>query len=485
MRVAIVGAGIAGLTAAHELVKAGHTVTVYEAAAQAGGLASGFRDERWEWPLERFYHHIFTTDKAIIGLAAEIGCADKLFFRRRATAQWWGDRGYALTGARPALRLPGMAALPVPLPDAVAGVWSLLRFPALPMADRLRLTAVLAYLKYGVRDWRPLERSTAVQWTRRFAGDTLYRDFFLPLLEGKFGAYSGEVNMAWLWSRFKARSIRLGYVEGGFQGFVDALLADVRDRGARVLLDTGITALSPLPGGGWRVVPYRDGVASDTWDTWDAEEVDAAIVTGAPGLLARLAPGLPAAYLEGLRGLRSMGAVVLTIALTRPLTKGLYWVNLPKDQFPFLALVEHTNFVGPEHYGGDHLIYCGDYLDPSHEYFHLDKDELLARFLPALKRVNPAFEPSWVRASWLHREAYAQPIVPVNHSRAIPSLATPLPGLFWASMSQVYPWDRGTNFAVELGQRVAREVAAHARPAVSIGQAEEGAARPLAGLHAG
>jgi protoporphyrinogen oxidase len=150
--------------------------------------------------------------------------------------------------------------------------------------------------------------------------------------------------------------------------------------------------------------------------------------------------------------------VVMTLALAHPLTDGLYWVNMPKDQFPFLALVEHTNFIEPIHYGGDHLIYCGDYLDPSHEYFRLTEGELLERFLPALKIVNPRFDRSWVRRFWLHREPYAQPIVPVNHSRNIPPLATPLPGLFWASMSQVYPWDRGTNFAVELGQNVAREV---------------------------
>nr|HRC75850.1 FAD-dependent oxidoreductase [Kouleothrix sp.] len=101
MRVAIVGAGIAGLTAAHDLARAGHTVVVYEAGAQAGGLASGFRDERWDWPLERFYHHIFTTDAAIIGLVNAIGFADQMFFRRPLTAQWWNDRGYALTGNRP------------------------------------------------------------------------------------------------------------------------------------------------------------------------------------------------------------------------------------------------------------------------------------------------------------------------------------------------------------------------------------------------
>ena len=124
--------------------------------------------------------------------------------------------------------------------------------------------------------------------------------------------------------------------------------------------------------------------------------------------------------------------------------------------FPFLALVEHTNFVSAEFFGGDHIIYCGDYLEPEHEYFSMSKDELVQRFLPSLSRVNPRFSPDWVRDSWLFRTPYAQPIPLLNHSQAIPDLRTPLPGLWFASMSQVYPWDRGTNFAVEIGRRAAR-----------------------------
>lgn len=436
MKIAIVGAGIAGLTAAHDLLRAGHRVVVYEAGAQAGGLASGFRDDRWAWPLERFYHHIFTTDAAIIKLVHEIGFADRMFFRRPLTAQWWNDRGYALTGARAAL----------PLPDLLAGGLAVLGYPGLAPLDRMRLNVLLAYLKLGVRDWRPLERVTAAAWTRRWGGDSLYRGFFQPLLEGKFGPYAEQVNMAWLWSRFKARSVQLGYFVGGFQGLADALAADVQAQGGSVQLRTPVEGLTALPGGGWRVAPAHGS----------AYDADAVIVTGAPGLLARLAPQLPERYLGRLTQLRSLGAVVLTLALTQPLTGGLYWINMPKDQFPFLALVEHTNFIAPEHYGGDHLIYCGDYLEPSHEYFQLSDDALLERWIPALRKVNPRFERAWVRAFWVHREPYAQPIVPVNHAQAIPPLATPLPGLFWASMSQVYPWDRGTNFAAELGQDVAR-----------------------------
>lgn len=148
----------------------------------------------------------------------------------------------------------------------------------------------------------------------------------------------------------------------------------------------------------------------------------------------------------------------MVIALDRQLTK-YYWHNLPKEAgFPFLAMVEHTNYMRPEHYGGDHLVYCGDYLDPSHEYFHLSKEELLERFMPAFSRFNPAFDRSWVKDTWLFKANYAQPVPPINHSKSIPPLRTPIRGLYFASMSQVYPWDRGTNFAVEIGRRVARMV---------------------------
>ncbi len=157
-----------------------------------------------------------------------------------------------------------------------------------------------------------------------------------------------------------------------------------------------------------------------------------------------------------------MGAVVMILALKHQLSEeGFYWFNLPKSAgYPFLALVEHTNFVSPEHFGGEHIVYCGDYLDPSHEYFRLSDEELLERFLPGIQRFNSKFDRSWVRKVWVSRTTYAQPVPLVNHSRNVPEIRTPLPGLYFASMSQVYPWDRGTNFAVEIGRRAARMILA-------------------------
>jgi len=423
VNIGIVGAGVAGLTAAYELTKRGHRVTVFEAAPQVGGLASGFRDERWEWPLDRFYHHWFASDDQVIGLIEELGLGEKVFFPRPVTAIWHQGRAY-----------------PFDSPLAV------LRFPHLSPLPKLRLGLVTLYLRL-TRNWRPLERVTAHGWLSRAMGRRAYEAVWEPLLAGKFGQDYQRVNMAWFWARIKKRSPRLGYFEGGFQAFVDALAERVREQGGEIRLNTPVRHIVVEDG---RAVGVRAGAQHAA-----PLRLDEVIATVSPRTLLELAPDLPEGYAAQLRQLRSLGALVLVLALDRPLTEGHYWINLPQGEFPFLVLVEHTNYIGPERYGGDHLVYLGHYPPPSHPYFRASKEELLSLFLPSLRRFNPAFDPSWVRASWLFREPYAQPVPLLNHSRLIPDLVTPIRGLYWASMSQVYPWDRGTNYAVELGRRVA------------------------------
>jgi protoporphyrinogen oxidase len=437
LNIAVIGAGIAGLTAAYELTKRGQRVVVFEASDKTGGLASGFKDERWEWSLERFYHHWFASDDAVIGLIEELGARDRLFFLWPTTSLYHHGLIYPLDSPVPWLKF-------VPISQLHRAI-RVLQFTPLPFIDRLRVGLATFYLTL-TKDWRPLERVTADEWMRRMAGERAYEVWWKPLLVGKFGDYYQDVNMAWMWARAYKRTARLGYFVGGFQAFTDTLTDRVQTQGAEIRLSTPIRAIELVPNGGL-VVRAASG----------DEVFDRVIATVSPGLLARLVPALPPDYLEGLKKLKSMGAVVLILALKHQLTDGHYWINLPKDEgFPFLALVEHTNYIDPKHYGGDHLIYCGDYLKPDHEYFNLSHEELLARFLPALPRFNSHFHPEWVRKSWLFREKYAQPVPPLNHSRNIPDLATPIPGLYWASMSQVYPWDRGTNYAVEIGQEVAK-----------------------------
>jgi protoporphyrinogen oxidase len=422
--IAIIGAGIGGMAAAYDLIRAGHRVTLYEASDQVGGLAAGFKEPHWEWSVEKFYHHWFASDRHMLKLIDELGWEKRVLFPRPYTVMYYNGQFYPFDSITKAILFPGLG-------------WGL---------RKARFGMVGLYLRL-TNNWRALEQHTVDTWMRRWAGDAVYEMMWQPLMVGKFGErYSKQVNMAWMWARLKARTTHLGTFEGGFQAFSDLFAARLKEMGAELLLATPVRRLTPRSDGRLEI------------DLPGGPQVfDQCLVTTSPSLLAGLAPDLPDRYLEGLLALKSMGAVVMVLALKQRLSQqGYYWYNLPKSAgFPYLALVEHTNFIPPERFGGDHIVYIGDYLETDHEYFRLSQDELLERFLPTLPRFNPRFNPDWVRKTWLFRSSYAQPVPLVNHSQNIPSIQTPIPGLYFASMSQVYPWDRGTNFAVEIGRRAA------------------------------
>jgi len=427
MKIAVIGAGIGGMAAAHDFLKAGHEVTLFEAADTVGGLAAGFKEPHWNWSVERFYHHWFQSDASMLGLIRELGWQDRVLFPRPYTVMYHEGKFYPFDSIPAALLYPGLG----------YGI------------NKIRFGLVGLYLRL-TNNWKALESVTVEAWMRKWAGDKVYEEMWEPMLVGKFGErYAKEVNMAWMWARLKSRTTRLGTYRGGFQQFSDDLAAVLRQRGAQIRLSTAVQ----------NIEAQADGLALSVAGT-GGETFDRVLSTVSPGIMARMAPSLAPDYLQGLLNLKSLGAVVMVLALRRKLSeKGYYWYNLPKKAgFPFLALVEHTNFLPAENCGGDHIVYCGDYLETDHEYFRLSQEELLQRFLPGLARVNPAFSPDWVRKSWLWKTNYAQPVPLLNHSRNIPDLKTPMPGLYFASMSQVYPWDRGTNYAVQVARKAAARI---------------------------
>jgi len=430
--VAIVGAGIGGMAAAYDLVNAGHQVTIFEKENFVGGLASGIKEPHWEWSVEKYYHHWFASDEHMLGLIEELGLSDRVLFPRPYTVVYHQGKFYPFDSYVNALLFPGLG-------------WGL---------NKIRFGLVGLYLRL-TNDWKSLEKTTVEAWMRRWAGERVYQSMWEPLVVGKFGKHHKVVNMAWMWARLKARTTRLGTFEGGFQAFADLFAERLTASGVALNLGTGVSLVNPQEDGSLQL---ETGLGVHTFDQ--------CLVTTSPGFLARLAPSLPEEYLGSLLKLKSMGAVVLILSLKQQLSQeGYYWYNIPKAAgFPFLALVEHTNYVPKDHFAGDHIVYCGDYLDPDHEYFQLSKDELLERFMPSLTRINEKFTPEWINKSWLFRTKYAQPVPEVNHSANIPPIKTPIPGLFFASMSQVYPWDRGTNFAVEIGRQAAAMMAAADRP---------------------
>lgn len=425
--IAIIGAGFAGLSAAWDLAKAGQKVSIFEASAEPGGLASGFKEPHWDWSVERFYHHWFQTDSNLLGLIDELGWADEVVFPRPISVMYYKGKFYPFDSIPAALAYPGLG----------FGI------------NKIRFGLVGLYLKL-TNNWRTLEKTTTDAWMRKFAGNKVYESMWQPMMIGKFGeTWHDKVNMAWMWARIHVRTSRLGTFKGGFQVFANKFAAKLAEKGVEICYNTRVSSLQRLEDG--RIsVRFADG--------GEEKRFDQVLVTLSPGMMAKMAPDLPSDYLAGLLKLKSMGAVVMTVSIKHPLSpEGYYWYNIPKQAgFPFLSLVEHTNFLKPEYFGGDHILYIGDYLETDHPNFAKSDEELAEEFLPHLKKINPAFNRDWVNKIWVSKTSYAQPIPLLNHSANIPLIETPIPNLYFASMSQVYPWDRGTNFAVEIGRRAAK-----------------------------
>ncbi|HYO89833.1 MAG TPA: NAD(P)/FAD-dependent oxidoreductase [Candidatus Limnocylindrales bacterium] len=430
MKIGIIGAGAAGMSGAWDFVNAGHEVSIFEAEPRVGGLAAGFKDEGWDWWLEKFYHHWFQTDVDVLRLAEEMGVREKVLFPRPKTSFWIDGKIVRSEISPSAIFLP-------------LALWPKFRFGL--GGVRLKL----------MPSWQALEETTAHEWLLSNMGQEGYDKFFRPLLIGKFGEEYTKVNMAWMWARVKARSLRLGTFEGGFQAYLDTLAAALEQKGAAIHLGTPVSSIGEANGNPTLTV------------NGETHLFDRILATTSPGLLLKLAPGLrDTDYGRNIGSLRTIGAVCVVLATRQQLlTDGTYWLNLPatsadkrKSQFPFLALVEHTNWMDRAHYNGDRILYLGDYVPTDHEYFSMSDEELIERFAAVLPTFNPDYRPEWIRKAWVFRAPYAQPVPYVNHSERVPAIETPLANVFWASMNHVYPWDRGTNYAIELGRRAARQM---------------------------
>ena len=425
MEYAVLGGGALGLGAAYRLARAGQSVMVFEQEQVAGGLAAGFRvGEAW---LEKFYHHLFRTDKTVIGLIEELGLGKELIWSAPRTVCLMGGETHRLDSPT-----------------------SLLLFKPLRVDERLRVAFVGALLK--LMGPAPFEGKTAVTWLRRWMGKRPFGLLFEPLFIGKFGALYDQIALPWFWARFHDRTTSLGYMRGGFQQLYERLVERITEAGSKVLLGTRVEVVEPLPDGRWRVQ-----TSQGSWT------VDRVISTLPTRLTCRLIPTLPEEYRAQYDWGQAYGAQCLILALDRQVTDS-YWINMCDPGYPFTALVEHTNFRPLAEYGGRHLIYLGNYRPMDDPLFKMSKEEIFQQFLPHLQRIRPDFSPEWVQESWLFQAPFAQPIVTTEYREHIPPLHTPLANLWVANMFQVYPHDRGQNYSFELADKLVQELNAFPVP---------------------
>jgi protoporphyrinogen oxidase len=427
-QVTIVGGGFTGLAAAYELAKNGVQVTLLEAESEVGGLAAAF-DVHGE-KLDRFYHHWFTNDIEVTKLIDELELNDRIEVNQTNTGVYYSNKFYRLSK---------------PL--------DLLKFKPLNIFDRLRL-GVLTLRARRVKDWRKLEYKTAEEWLRELGGEDVYRIIWQPLLKGKFGPYAESVSAVWFWNKLKLRGgsrgksgeERLAYFKGGFVGLAEAIAKEIRNFGGQIELNAPVKKIEKIDGR-WHLDTEKKVFSSDK-----------IIVTTALPLIADMIENwAPPKYIADLRRIKYIGNVCLVLELDRSLSS-TYWLNVNDPSFPFVGVIEHTNFECPETYGGRHIVYLSKYLPDTDKLYEMNPDEFLEYSLPFLKKMFPKIERSWIKAHHLWRARWSQPIVEKHYSKIIPKEETPFEGLYICTMAQIYPEDRGTNYAIREGRRVAEKI---------------------------
>lgn len=428
--VAVVGGGFAGLSAAMVLARAGKRVVVLEAGQGLGGLAGTFTFADGV-EVEKFYHHWFTNDVYVPKIVAELGMDGDVVTMPSRTGMYLNGRIWRLS---------------TPL--------DLLRFDALPLPDRIRLgLATLRVRK--VQDWKAIEHLSIREWLAPLCGERAYDKVWEPLVRAKFGKWADQITAVWMWKKLVLRGStrnaaggeELAYFRGGFGRLAEAIGDDVKAHGGEIRLGSAITSVEADGDRVTRLLTEQGPV-----------EADAFLFTPSFTVIADLFEGVgPQPWLQSLRRVNYLGNICLVLRLTRSLSE-TYWLNVNDPGFPFVGVIEHTNFDSPDHYGGDRIAYLSRYLDVDEPAWSMDDEQYLEDALGHLRRMFPDMDRTWIREARTWRARYAQPVTERGYSEYVPPVTTPFRNVQVATMAQIYPEDRGTNYAIRDGQAAGRRL---------------------------
>jgi len=430
MKIAVLGGGISGLTAAYYLAKKNHQVTIFEKETAVGGLAGGFKQNNWDWYLEKTIHHIFSNDTDLLNFAKEIGF-NKIFFKKPETASLYSNPKVITQKSKTQLKSQNYSIFSLDSPV------DLIRFPLLGLIDKLRAGVVMVFLKLSP----PLslfESMTAGQFLARLMGKKNWEILWQELFRKKFGKYAGNILASFIWARIKKRTAKLGYPEGGFQALINHLENQSKNLRINVLTNCEVKNIAKT--GEKFVINHQ--------------EFDTVISTlPTPALIEISKDVFPAEYLDRLKKIKYLHSVSLILETEKPILKNIYWLNIVAPNIPIMGLFQQTNFVEKKHYAGKNILYCGWYVAEDDKLWSLNKNEIINYVFPYIKKIsNSQF---LISNSWLFKARFAQPIFDKEFLKNKPEMITPVKNFFIANLDMTYPYDRGVNYAVKLGKEVA------------------------------
>lgn len=431
-RIGIVGGGFTGLSAGLELLSSGHEVHLFEKAPELGGLAASF--DAGAYKLERFYHQWYAGDEGFRWLLDLIGCSHK-----ESTVSM--KHGFYFRDAIWRTRNP----------------IDHFRFSGLSLADSLRMAVALWRLR-RVDDWREIDRYTVRQWFLKHGNERIYETFWKQLLLARFGHHADEISLVWVWQklkrdqRYKSKKPKgqvASYYEGGFSALFDDVESNFVGRGGNIRCRTEINAVDRNPSG--KVELCSASLSENA-------EFDRIILT-VPLTTARALVSSAASkeLLEKLESIEFLDSRGIVIRLRHSLSD-LYWLANRDLAFPFVGVIEHTQFRPPADYDGEHIVYLSQSVAEGMPEYTMTDDEYIEFGLDHIGRMFGDFDRGSVIQAHTWRAADSQPLLRAGYHRHIPEQLLCPPDCFLATQAQIYPDYRGTHTAIREGRAIAREV---------------------------
>ncbi len=419
-KIAIIGGGLTGISLAYYLSKKNYHVVVFEKEAKLGGLTQSFKLPQWDWSLENHYHHIFSNDQNIIQLARKVGV--EFQFHQPNTSSLIRNHVFRLSS---------------PL--------DFLKFPYLSFFNRLRMIIILAYFKL-TPFWKHLEKHTSQKWLIKFMGKKNFDIIWLSLFKKKFHHLKSKISLTWFYGRIKKRTVKLGYPKKGFANLIQKIVTIAKKQKCQFLYNSKITNLSTTKKS--QILVHFNQLNKKKKMIFDQT-----IITTSNQIMTKIVKNLPLDYCRNIAKTENFATITIVLILKKSFLKNqIYWLNINNEEYPFLAIIEHTNFIKSKFYNHQHLVYISQYLPFNHPLMTLHKKDILKIYLPHLKKINSEIKNILVDF-YMFKNYYAQPIVTSNFSQKKISFQTPIKNIFLVNMNQVYPYDRGTNYAVSLAKK--------------------------------
>jgi protoporphyrinogen oxidase len=430
MKICIIGGGITGLSAGYKLSKLGHNVSIFESGSFLGGQASTIKFDDFE--IEKAYHHLFKTDKSILDLYKDLKINDELNWYKSSVATYSEGKIWKTTSP-----------------------FDLLRLSLIPLTERIKLFLISIRLKL-LRNWQKIENETAFEWLSKRVNNKTFNVIFKPLLKGKFGRYYNKIPMPWFWSKVQTRvSSRnyklqevLCYPKNSFSNLIQTLEKEIKNNGGKIYLNTKVTEII-------KKCNKVESVNIKDIGSMDSNiKFDIVISTVPYSILGKLIE-LEDSLKKDMNEIDYMSAIVMILILENKVSD-YYWLSIADNDFPFLGLIEHTNLIPKELYKNQNILYITNYVETDNPLLNLSYDEILDLYLPFMKKINNKFSKEWIKDFRFSKIDFAQPIIPTNYSSKIIPLRLPIKGLYSGNTSQIYPEDRGTNYSVDMADKIIR-----------------------------